>query len=115
MRIALALVPLSLVAAPACAQPAPAEQQQVLQLQPDTAERITDALHSVSKAMDDLSNDPAKAAEIQQRIAEARPQIDRSIKAINQALPEITADLRRAQQALKRAIANMPDPNYPKR
>ena len=114
MRIALAFVPLSLVAAPGLAQPAPSEQQ-VLQLPPDTAERITDALRSVSKAMQDLSNDPAKTRDIQRQIAEARPQIDQSIQAINQALPEITADLRRAQQALKRAIANMPDPNYPKR
>ena len=114
MRIALAFVPLSLVAAPGLAQPAP-EQHEVLQLPPDTAERVTNALQSMSKVMQDLSNDPARTREIQRQIAEAKPKIDQSIQAINQALPEITADLQRAQQALKRTIANMPDPNYPKR
>jgi len=114
MRLALAVVPLSLFAAPALAQQVPA-QQQAMQLPPDTAERITEALQSASKAMQDLSNDPAKMHDVQRQIAAAKPQIDRSIKALNQALPQITADLQRAQRALKRAIANMPDPNYPKR
>ena len=114
MRLALALVPLSLIAAPAIAQQEPA-QQQALQLPPDTAERVTGALQSMSRAMEDISNDPARTRDIQRHIAEAKPQIEQSIEALNQALPEITAGLQRAQRALKRAIANMPDPNYPKR
>ena len=114
MRLALALVPLSLIAAPAIAQQVPA-QPHSFQLPPDTAERVTDALQSMSKAMQDLSHDPAKTRDIQRQIAEAKPQIEQGIKALNQALPEITADLQHAQKALERAMANMPDPNYPRK
>jgi hypothetical protein len=60
-------------------------------------------------------DDPQFDRHLQQQIAATRPKIEQSIHALNQALPEITADLQRAHQALQRAIANMPDPNYPRR
>jgi hypothetical protein len=60
-------------------------------------------------------NDPQIDRHLQQQIATAKPKIEQSIHALNQALPEINADLQRAHQALQRAIANMPDPNYPRR
>jgi len=41
--------------------------------------------------------------------------MEQGIKAVNQALPEVTEDLQRAQTAIERALANMPDPNYPRR
>ena len=46
---------------------------------------------------------------------DAKPKIEQSIKALNQALPEITSDLvERARQSIERAMPRtMPDPNYP--
>jgi len=41
--------------------------------------------------------------------------MEQGIRAFNEAIPEVTEDLRRAQQSIERAIANMPDPNYPRR
>jgi hypothetical protein len=55
------------------------------------------------------------ARELNRRIAAAKPQIEQSIRAMNQALPEITQDLQQAQRSVERAISNLPDPNYPRR
>ena len=52
---------------------------------------------------------------MQQQIASVGPQIQRSVQAINRALPEMIKSVEGAQKALDRAIANMPDPTYPKR
>jgi len=140
MRIALALLPLSLFATPALAQP--------IQLPPEltdpaTADKLARSMQALSQAMLDLKvggiqaamegrqptpaernltvgdlvrrDDPQFDRHLQQQIAATKPKIEQSIHALNQALPEITADLQRAHQALQRAIANMPDPNYPRR
>ena len=140
MRISLALLPLALCAAPAIAQPAPPVAQLPPELaDPATAGRLTDAMHSLSKAFLDLPVGEVQAAldgrkptsadrrrtvgsesgiderDLQQRIAAARPQIEQSIRAVNQALPEITRNLIEVQRSVERALANMPDPNYPRR
>jgi hypothetical protein len=151
MRIALVLVPLSLCAAPALAQPstpvAPVDQP-ALQLpreiaDPATADRLADAMQSMSQAILDLKVGRLRAAlegresnradrnltvrdlarrdnpdferQLQRRISEARPRMEQGIKALNEALPEVTEDLQRAQRSIERAVANMPDPNYPRR
>ena len=151
MRPSLILPLLSLCAAPALAQTsaprAPAEPP-VIQLPPEladpaSADRLADAMQSMSQALLDLKvgrlqaalegreatpadrnltvrdlarrNDPAFERRLQQRIAEARPKMERSLKALNEALPEVTEDLQRAQRSIERAIANMPDPNYSRR
>ena len=41
--------------------------------------------------------------------------VRQSIKAINGALPAMMQGLDQAQQAIERALANMPDPTYPQR
>jgi len=41
--------------------------------------------------------------------------MQRSMQALNQALPQIMSDLKQAQKSLERAAANMPDPTYPRR
>ena len=135
MRTSLLLIPLSLCAAPAIAQPVAVPPQ----VPPEAVDRAADAMQSLSKAFLDLPVGDVQAAvegrkptsadrrrtvasetglsarELQQRIAAARPQIEQSVSAINRALPEITDDLKRAQQSIERALSNMPDPNYPRR
>jgi hypothetical protein len=140
MRLGLVLLPLAICAAPALAQPAPPPVQLPPELaDPATVDRMADAMQALSQAFLDLpvgdvqaalegrqptraerhrtvgSETGLKARDVQQRIAAAKPQIEQSIHALNQALPEVTANLQQAQRALERAIANMPDPNYPRR
>jgi len=150
MRLTLALLSLSLCATPAFAQsarPAPAEPK-AIQIPPEladpaTADKLANAMQSLSNALLDLKvggvqaalegrkpspaeqdmtvrdlarrDDPQADRRLQERIAEAKPMIQQSIKAMNEALPEITRNLADARKSLERAIANMPDPNYPKR
>jgi hypothetical protein len=110
---------------------------------PATADRLADAMQSMSQALLDLKvgrlqaalqgrdstpadrkltvrdlarrDDPAFEKRLQQQISQARPKMERSIRALNEALPEITQDLQRAQRSIERALANLPDPNYPRR
>ena len=149
MRISFVLLPLSLCAAPALAQPLPPPPPPpLLQLPPEltdpaTADRLTDAMQSLSQALLDMRvgnikaavegrraspaerrmtvgdlarrDDPAFERHLHQQIAAARPKLQQGIRAMNQALPELTEDLQRAQIAVERALSNMPDPNYPRR
>ena len=151
MRPCLVLVSLMVCAAPALAQ-TPAQSYradgQAIELPPQiadpaTADRLADAVQSMSQALLDLRvgrlqaalegrkaspaernvtirdlarrEDPAFEKNLQQQIAQARPKVEQSIRALNEALPEVTQDLQRAQRSIERAIANMPDPNYPRR
>jgi hypothetical protein len=41
--------------------------------------------------------------------------VQQSMKAMAEALPQMMQGLRQAQEAIDRAAANMPDPNYPRR
>ena len=137
MRIALVALPLAIFAAPA-------QAQQPAQLPPELADpaaidRLTNSMQALSGAFLDLPVGEMQAAlegrkptpadrrktvrsetglserDLNARIAAAKPQIEHSIRAMNQALPEITRNLQQAQKSIERAIANMPDPNYPKR
>lgn len=60
-------------------------------------------------------DDPQIDRHIQQQIAQAKPAIEQGIRAMNGALPEITRSLAEARRSIERAIANLPDPNYPRR
>jgi len=53
--------------------------------------------------------------DFQRQIANARPMIAQGMKALQQSLPAMMHGLNEAQQSLERAVANMPDPTYPKR
>ncbi len=138
MRVGLALLPISMFASTALAQPMP---QQLAD--PAALARVTDAMQSLSKALLDMKiggvqaalegrkataaernltvgdlarrDDPEIDRHLNEQIAAAKPKIEQGVRAMNQAMPEITADLQRAHKALERAIANMPDPNYPRR
>jgi DNA-binding transcriptional MerR regulator len=141
MRKAFILLPLVLASSPALAQSAP--QLPPALTDPATAQRLTDAMQSMSAALlnmrigevraalqgrqaspqernmtvGDLArrDDPDFDRHLQQQIASVAPQMQRGVDAVNKALPEITRDLKDARKSLDRAIANMPDPNYPNR
>jgi hypothetical protein len=146
MRLSLALLPVTICATPALAQslpPASSAQQPVLQVPPETVDRLADSMQSLSQALLDLKiggvqaalegrkaspaernltvrdlgrrNDPNFDRNIQQQIAEAKPKLEQGVRALNEALPEITQNLQNAQRSIERAISNLPDPNYPRR
>ena len=137
MRIVL-LIPLLMIAAPAAAQ-AP-RQQPTVQIQrmlndPATADRMANVMQSLSNAMLELPIGEIEAAvegraptaadkrrrvrdvepDLGRRVAQARPMIRQSMKALSEALPAMLQSLEQAQRSLERAAANMPDPTYPKR
>jgi hypothetical protein len=143
MRKILILLPSLLIASPALAQAAPpakAPLQVPPQLtDPAIAERLGNAMQAMTQTFLDLrvgglqaalEGRPATPAEkrrtvrdvarsdgvdVQRQIAQARPMVERSVRAMQQALPEVLDDLSRASDALDRATANLPDPTYPKR
>jgi hypothetical protein len=142
IRPSLILLPLAFSAAPALAQAAPAPAPQ-LAIDPATVNKLAEGMRAMSQALLDLHigelqaaaegraataaeknltlgdiarrDDPDFDRHLQQRIAEAKPQIEQSLKVLNETLPKVTEDLQRAQKSIERAMANMPDPNYPKR
>ena len=143
MRTHLLLLPLLIVAAPAAAQvpgaPPPPIQFPPQLIDPAMADKLANTMQALSRALLDLPVGEVQAAiegrpptpadrhrtvrsetgmserDLDARITAAKPQVERSVRALNRALPEITRDLQRAQQSVERAIANMPDPTYPKR
>jgi len=143
MRKILVLLPLLGFAAPAMAQPAPPLQLPPELTDPATADRLADAVQGLSQALLDLRvgevraalegrpaspgernmtvrdmarrDDPNFDRHVQRDIANVRPMMRQSMNALNQALPQMMQGLNQAQQALARAVANMPDPTYPRR
>ena len=132
-----------LVSAPPALAQAPATAVPPELTGPRTADRVADAMQTMSDALLNLRVGELKAAvegrkasasekrltvrdlsrrddpnfdrDFQQRIADAKPMIHQSMKALNDALPAMMQGLEQAQQSIERAIANMPDPTYPKR
>ena len=144
MRKTLILLPLLLCASPALAQAAPSPPQLPPELtDPATIQRFTDQMEALSHAVMDIRiggveaaldgreaspnekrmtvgdlarrKDPDFERHLHQQMATVGPQIQRSVKAINRALPEIMRSVADAQKSIDRALANMPDPDYPKR
>jgi len=137
MRTALALLPLALLAAPAAAAPPPPQVPPQLS-DPATIDRLTNAMQALSHAMMNLPVGQIQAAvegrpvtpadrnrtlrdiepgldrDVQAQIAQARPRMQASMKALTEAMPAMMQSLHEAKKALDRAEANMPDPNYPK-
>lgn len=140
-KILIALPPLLLTTSPALAQPAPRLPPELTDGR--TADRLADAVQDLSQALLDLrvgevraalEGRPASAGErnmtvrdmarrddpdfdrhVQRDMANVRPMVHQSMSALSQALPQMMQGLAQAQQALDRAIANMPDPTYPRR
>jgi hypothetical protein len=61
------------------------------------------------------SEDPNFERNIQRDIANAKPMIEASMKAMATALPAMMKGLSEAGRELEKATANLPSPNYPKR
>jgi len=142
MRKSLLLSPLLLIASPALAQPMPQALPPEL-TDPATVQRLSTAAQAVSDAMLDINVGEVRAAiegreptfaerhqtvrdlarrkdpdfdrHVHQQIAAVGPKIQRSVTAMNRALPAVAQAIDQAQRALDRAIANMPDPTYPRR
>jgi predicted outer membrane protein len=142
MRTHLALTPLLALAAPAvAAQPQPQLPPQLTD--PATAERLTKVMQTLSNAFLNMKvggveaaiegreassrernltirdmarrDDPNFDRNLRQHIAQVGPTMQRSMNALNQALPEVMKSLEDAKKSIDRAAANLPDPTYPKR
>lgn len=143
MHKTLIAFPLFLLASPAISQPAPPPQLPPELTDPRTADRLADAMQGLSQALLDLRvgdvraalegrqaspaekrmtvrdmarrDDPNFERHMQQDMANVRPMVRQSMTTLNQALPAMMQGLAQAQQAIERAVANMPDPTYPRR
>jgi hypothetical protein len=141
MRKILFALPLIVAASPAFAEPPPQLPPELTD--PATAQRLTNSMQALSSALlnmrvgevaaalegrpatpeernltvGDLArrDDPNFDRHFHEQIANLGPTMERNIQAMNKALPKITRDLKDVRKSLERAIANMPDPNYPKR
>jgi hypothetical protein len=142
MLKSLILLPLLLCATPALAQPVEPQLPQEL-TDPAVAQRLQRSMQVLSKTLLDLRvgemqaaidgrkasaaekkltvrdlgrrDDPNFDRRLDERIAAAGPVIDRSMKAVSEAMPSILESVSKAREAIERAAANMPDPTYPKR
>jgi len=141
MRKILIVLPLLLCASPAFAQPMPQLPPELTD--PATADKLANAMQGLSQALLDLrvgevraalegrqaspaerrmtvrdmarQDDPNFDRHVQQDMANVRPMVRQSMNALNQALPAMMQGFAQAQQAIERAVANMPDPTYPRR
>jgi hypothetical protein len=140
MRMSLLFVPVALIAAPAAAEnSAPDIQIPSEVTDPAWADRLTNVMEAMSKAMLDLPVGEVQAAvegraptaadkrrtvrsetgmserQLRQQIDQARPQLQAAMKAMTNALPAMMKGLTEAGRALEEATANMPQPGYPRR
>ena len=142
MHKSLLFLPLLLAAAPAMAQPVPPQLPPEL-TDPRTAQKLTNAMQALSRAFLDvrvgevtaaLEGRPATPSErrmtvrdmarrddpdfdrrMEQQISNVGPTMQRSMNALNQALPAVMQSLTDAQKSIERAVANIPNPTYPRR
>jgi hypothetical protein len=140
--IAMAALPSGVVAAPRQA-PAPAIEVPQQLTDPAMAEKLGRTLDGLTNALLDLKvgeveaaakgrkatpaernqtvgdlvrrDDPGAERDLRRHVAEAGPKIAQGMKALADAMPAITRALDDASRAIDRAVANMPDPTYPKR
>jgi hypothetical protein len=141
MRKMVILLPLVLSAAPALAQPAPQLPRQLTDQA--TAQKLTNAMQALSGVFLNMKvgevqaalegrqatpaernmtvrdmarrEDPDFDRHFQQQMANIGPTVQQSMKALSQAIPAMMKGLQDAEKSLDRAVANMPDPTYPKR
>ena len=60
-------------------------------------------------------DNPNFERDLNRQIAQSKPMIENSMKALAQAMPAIMKSMSEAGRALESAATNLPDPTYPKR
>lgn len=142
MRIHLFAAPLLLIAAPAAAQPAPIQVPPQL-TDPAMAERLGNMVQALSGTLLDMPigelqaaaegrqprpeekgltvrdlgrrSDPNFEQKFHSQMAQSKPIIQQSMRALAQALPAMSSALAGAAEQMGRAVENMPRPDYPRR
>lgn len=137
MRTFLILLPIGLAAAPATAQTTPVQVPPQV-LDPAFADRLTNMMHAMSKALLGLPvGEVAAAAEgrsptpadrrrtvgsetgldqrqLDRQIEGSSAAMQQGMQAIAKALPKIAEAVHSARGEVERAMANMPSPAYPR-
>ena len=60
-------------------------------------------------------DDPDFDRHLHGKLASVGPTIQQSAQAVNRALPQVMRSLDDVQRSIERAVANLPDPTYPRR
>lgn len=144
MRTYLIALPLLLCTTPAFAQAAPPSIQLPRELtDPEAQMKLAGKLQALSKAVMNIhvgdvsaalqgreatprernmtvgdlvrQKDPNFDRDVAHELATVGPKVQQTVQSLNRALPEIMRDVDEAQRSLERAVANLPDPNYPVR
>ena len=144
MRKTLMILPLLLIASPAFAQEAPPVIQLPRELtDPDAQMRLAARLQSISSALlnvrvGDLAaavegreptaaernvtvgdvvrrKDPNFDRDVAHEVATIGPALQHSMQTLSRTLPRVMRDVADAQRSIDRAVANLPDPSYPRR
>ena len=143
MRVAHFALPLAALVTPAVAAAAPAPEEtariQRELTDPKWADRLTDAMLAMSKALMNMPVGEVEAAvqgrqptdadkrrtvqsetgmseqQLRRQIEDSRPAMEAGMKAMAAALPAILKGFSDAQRELEKASANVPRPDYPKR
>jgi hypothetical protein len=143
MRVAHFALPLAALVTPtvAAAAPAPEETAEIQRqlTDPKWADRLTDAMLAMSKALMNMPVGEVEAAvqgrqptvadkrrtvesetgmseqQLRRQIEDSRPAMEAGMKAMAATLPAIMKGFSDAQRELEKASANVPRPDYPKR
>lgn len=145
MHKSLFILPLLLCAAPAFAQdsPPPVTQLPPEVIDPAAAMKLARTVQAISTALLNIRvgdmhaalegreatpdernetvgdivrrKDPNFDRDVRHEVATMGPKIERSMEALDRALPQVMRDVDDAKHSLKRALSNLPDPNYPQR
>lgn len=145
MRISLLVFASLAAAAPAAAQPAPPQPIEIPPelTDPATMERLGDMMGALTDALLELPvggiqaaaegrkatpqekaltvrdlgrrDDPDFERNLERQVAQAKPMIQHSMRAMAEALPAMSQALGQAAAQMERAMENMPRPDYPRR
>jgi hypothetical protein len=142
MRQSILLISALLIAAPAAAEPVAPQLPPVL-TDPASAQRLTSVLDAITDAVLSMRvgevraavegrdatpqeramtvrdmarrDDPDFDRHLHGKLAAVGPTIQQSAQTVNRALPVVMRSLDDAQRSIERAVANLPDPTYPRR